>query len=187
MLLKRITVENTSLQSRWSGPTSSRRYSSWKIVKRGQLRPFLSPRLRTTSGLLAQMRGKLSLHLASPTHLDLRSLVGRVFESGDKNGKMLANLVAETRTETVILTIRCTDNDLTSADNNLTSDPASILQEFTNYFGKLYEPVPGPSDAAIQEFLDALDLPILTAEKATLLDWAITTDEIEAAIHSFPA
>lgn len=53
-------------------------------------------------GLLVQMRRELSLHLASATHLDLHSLAGKVFESGNKNGKMLANLVAETRTQTVI-------------------------------------------------------------------------------------
>lgn len=40
--------------------------------------------------LLAQTRLDLSLHMASATHLDLRTVAGRVFESGDKNGKVLA-------------------------------------------------------------------------------------------------
>lgn len=83
-------------------------------------------------GLLAQKRRELSLHLTSSTHLDMRSLASRVFESGDKNGKMLANLVTDLKTQTVISAINC-------ADGTLTTEPSSILQEFTTHFGKLYE------------------------------------------------
>lgn len=38
-------------------------------------------------GMLAQMRRDLSHHMPSATHLDLRSLAGRIFKSRDKNGK----------------------------------------------------------------------------------------------------
>lgn len=86
---------------------------------------------------------------------------------------MQANLVANVRTQTVVSTIGC-------ADNTLTSDPSSILQEFSDYFGTLY-------DVALQEFLSPLNVSALTVEEAVLLDRAITIDEIEATINFFPA
>lgn len=64
--------------------------------------------------------------MASATHWDLRVVAGKVFESGDKNEKMLANLVAENRVQTVVSNICC-------ADDTVTSDPAIILCKFTNF------------------------------------------------------
>lgn len=46
---------------------------------------------------LADARRALFLHLASATHLELGSLAGGIFEFGDKNSELLANLAADSK------------------------------------------------------------------------------------------
>lgn len=59
---------------------------------------------------------------------------------------MLANLVTDLKTQTVISAIVC-------ADGTLTSEPSSILQDFTNYFGEMHEATQCLSDKGLQEFV----------------------------------
>lgn len=129
---------------------------------------------------LAEARRALSLHLASATHLDLNSLAARIFESGDKNSKLLANLVADSKMQTVVSEIR-------GSDGQVISTPEQILNEFRSFYEKLYEAVPGWSEDQRREFLHSLHLPTLWQEDLEFLDKDFTTEEIEAAICSFPS
>lgn len=72
---------------------------------------------------LADARRTLSVHLASAAHFELGSLAGRIFEFGDKNRKLLANLVADSRMQMVVPEICC-------SDGRVVSDPEHIINEF---------------------------------------------------------
>lgn len=54
---------------------------------------------------LAQARRALSLHLSGSTASSERLLRARIFESGDKNRRLLASLVADPKFQTVVPTI----------------------------------------------------------------------------------
>lgn len=113
-------------------------------------------------------------------HSELKSLAGRIFESGDKNGKLLANLMAEFKSQTVVSKIGCTDR-------RTTSDPNDVLNEFSSYYSNLNRALPGGSVTALWEHLSALNLPTLLTADFESLDKDFTVEEVETAIRSFPS
>lgn len=72
---------------------------------------------------LAQARREVILHYTTLTQMDTNLLAGKIFESEDKNGRLLANLVAKPPYQTVV-----------SAAGNLISFPPAILMDFQIFF-----------------------------------------------------
>lgn len=79
---------------------------------------------------LADARRALLLPLTSATHLELGSSAGRLFEFGDKNSKLLANLVADSKMQTVVSEMCC-------SDGRVFSEPEQMLHEFRS-FSKIF-------------------------------------------------
>lgn len=63
---------------------------------------FVSSPTGDNYSTLAQACRELEFHLTSLTHAEAALQAGRLFESGDKNGKLLANLVGDSRHLTVV-------------------------------------------------------------------------------------
>lgn len=94
------------------------------------------------------------------TQTNVRLLTGRIFESGDKNGRLLANLVAEPCFQAVV-------TELISKTGVCLTDPEAILWEF-------------------YVFVSELSLPNLPPEEIESLDTPLSTPEIELAIVLLP-
>lgn len=130
---------------------------------------------------LAQAQRALSLHLSSSTALSERLLKARIFESGDKNGRLLANLVADPKFQTVVPTIH------TAVGGEVTSNPPDILHEFKDYYASLYSSTTSQTPPDHFSYLHELTLTTLTEEDIALLEAEITVEEIKLAIRSLPS
>lgn len=121
---------------------------------------------------MAQARRDLTLHFTTMTHSDAKLLAGRLFESSDKNGSLLANLVAHQHFQMVVPELR-------SSTGDQIVDPTAILHIFYVYYKSLYSQASSPSEVALVEKLRSLSLPFLTAEDVESLDTPISSLEIE--------
>ncbi|XP_077323879.1 vomeronasal type-2 receptor 26-like [Lithobates pipiens] len=78
-----------------------------------------------------------------------------IFEQGDKNGKLLAMLVAEQRVQTNIPCIKNTQGDLLTTQTD-------ILDTFVEYYKTLYAPIPTYDMAELDGELASLQIPRLS-------------------------
>lgn len=102
-----------------------------------------------------------------------------MFAEGDRNGKLLANLVADQRTPVSIPVVR-------GGGGSLLTSPGEILQEFVRFYSSLYSPIPTYDSLELDDLLGSLSMPKLSDTDATLLDDPISILEIEAAMLAFP-
>lgn len=121
----------------------------------------------------------MALHYTELTHTSWTKRAESIFEQGDKNGKLLATLVAEQRLQT---NVPCIRND----QGILLMDPADILDTFVQYYRTLYAPIPTYNVQILETLLSSLDIPMLSEADSTDLEAEITEKEIEIAIRSFP-
>lgn len=126
---------------------------------------------------LVDARRTLSLHFAVAVHLDLNTLAGRIFESGDTNSKLLENLVSDSKMQTVVSEMCC-------SDGRVVSDAEQILNEFRAFYENLYTAVPGWLDERLGEYLQSLNLPTLSQSDLELLERDFTGEEIEASLEN---
>lgn len=93
-----------------------------------------SPSDVTYSSLLGS-RLLLSLHFSDLAHTECSRRAKSLFILGNKNGKLLAMLVAEHRLNSAILVIK------TTGGARLTN-PRDIMKEFVRYYTVVYSPIP---------------------------------------------
>lgn len=68
----------------------------------GAMASFMADTTPENYSSLAHVRRELKLHYTSLVQSDAQRLVTKLFETEDKNGKLLANLVAEPTHQTII-------------------------------------------------------------------------------------
>lgn len=124
---------------------------------------------------LLETRLSVSLHFTNLAHTESRQRGKSIFVEGDKNGKLLANLVADQKAPVSIPVIK-------NAGGVLVTEPDDILNEFVHYFSSLYSPIPSYDSQDLDELLQGLSLPRLSNSDIALLDDSISILEIEAAI-----
>lgn len=83
---------------------------------------------------LLEARRLLALHFTELTHTSWPKMADSFFEQGDKNGKLLAMLVAEQRVQA---NIPC----ITNSQGTLLTDSNDILDTFVDYYRTLYAPI----------------------------------------------
>lgn len=102
----------------------------------------------------------------------------RIFEQGDKTGKLLAWLAKEQSPVSTIARIR-------KNDGTLVSDPAKINACFAEYYSSLYSSRAQYSAKELSDFLDEITLPTLTAAAREGLEAPITLEEVQRALSPF--
>lgn len=128
---------------------------------------------------LAQARRDLNLHLTSLTHAEAALQAGRLFESEDKNGKLLANLVTDSRHRMVV-------SEMLSDTGGSFTDPSDILNAFQVFFQSLYHEGPPPDLSSLLDTLRSFSLLSLSTEEAVSLYADTSVTEIAKAINSPP-
>lgn len=109
----------------------------------------------------------------------IRKLKEKHFELGDKPDKLLARQLKGVQADRAI-------HKISSATRQLITDPKLINNEFFNFFSQLYTSKSKPTDSALDEFLDSLNIPTLNDSAKLELESDITLEEIKIAIRSFP-
>lgn len=104
----------------------------------------------------------------------------RVFEQGERTGRMLAWLSKEHTISTQVANVR--DNS-----GRLLTDPGEINSSFASYYADLYSSKVRYSQAELHSYLDSIELPTLFAEAQTCLDAPFTLKEIRSAVESMQA
>lgn len=102
-----------------------------------------------------------------------------LFDAGDKNGKLLAMLTADTYMPTVVPCVY-------GADGILRSSAEEVLQTFVDFYKSLYSPIPPYVNTALLGFSEGLNMSALSDETRLSLDAPFTGEVVALAIDSFP-
>lgn len=102
---------------------------------------------------LLEARRKLTLHYSDLAQTSLVKRVESLFDQGDKNGKLLALLVADRRAQTGIPCIKSMQGVLVT----------EIMVTFVQYYSMLYVQIPTYSKAEQEQLLAPMSLPTLSA------------------------
>lgn len=113
----------------------------------------------STSSLteLQMARRALLVHFQNLIQCNCRNKAEELFEKGDKNGKLLAYLTAETQTHAAIPCVY-------SLEGNIVSDREGIMQAFVAYYADLYSAIPPYDQQVLTDLLGPLQIPVLPDE-----------------------
>lgn len=101
----------------------------------------------------------------------------RIFEQGERTGRLLAWLSREQAATTSVANIK-------EASGRLLSDPRDINRCFASYYEDLYSSRVQYSADELQTYIDAIELPCLSVAARQRLDAPLTLKEIQTAIGS---
>lgn len=96
----------------------------------------------------------------------------RIFEQGDKTGRLLAWISREQSLVSTIARLR-------RSDGTLVSDPVKINACFAEYYSALYSSRVQYSQKELGHFLDGVAFPVLTTAAKERLDAPITLEEVQ--------
>lgn len=102
----------------------------------------------------------------------------KLFEQGEKTGKLLACLVHSEDRPTVVITLH-------GPGGQQITDPHSVTSMFREFFADLYKTKVTDSTDSRTAFLHSITLPQLKSDQVDLLEAPLTTDKIATAIASF--
>lgn len=98
----------------------------------------------------------------------------RLYESGDRAGKLLAWLSRKEREANWV-------NQIEEAGTRHTTAPA-IVEAFAHHYTNLYAAQLTTGENSIDDYLKAIDMPTLQTEDSAALEAEITLEEVSAAI-----
>lgn len=101
----------------------------------------------------------------------------KIFEQGEKTGRLLAWLAKEQSITPTIARIAATDG-------TIKTDPVDINTCFMEFYSNLYSSRAEYSVEELSGFLDEVEFPTLTTEDRQLLDSPITIEEVQLALGS---
>lgn len=127
----------------------------------------------------ALIAAQRNLELAQTTVTRKRLLYAnqRVFDQGDKNGKVLAYLAKTTYASTLVPRIQINTDFYIS-------EPEDIAREFAKFYADLYSSRAQYTETELDQFLSDVPFPRLSQADASLLDGPITVGEVAEAIGS---
>lgn len=100
---------------------------------------------------------------------------GFLYEHGEKAGRLLAHQLKSRTASQQIKQIRTSSGELTIV-------PSVINDTFKNYYSNLYTSEASNTDTYRTEFLDNLEFPSITPDKANIMDQPLKISEITDAI-----
>lgn len=121
----------------------------------------------------------LTMLLSDLTQTSLVKRAESLFDQGDKNGKLLAILVADQRAQNNIPCIKIDQGVLVT-------DHSDIMDIFVQFYFKLYAQLPAYSEEELERLLSCLSMRTLLDIDRDLFEADITEDEIEVAIRGVP-
>lgn len=130
-----------------------------------------------TYDTLQALHHEIALLRATATRKLLLSQSQRIFEQGERSGKLLAWLAKDPSTIAHIANIK---DDM----GQLLADPAMINARFAQFYELLYTSKTDYTIDTLQHFLGQIDFPVLSEEKKSKLDAPITLKEVQTAISS---
>lgn len=101
----------------------------------------------------------------------------RIFEQGDKPGRLLAWISKEQSPVSTIARLR-------RDDGTMVTDPVNINVCFTEFYAALYSSRAHYSPEELKNFLDEVTFPVLTEAARESLDATITLAEVQQALGS---
>lgn len=116
---------------------------------------------------LEQARTALNICLTTKAEKHLRWTNRKFFTWWDRPGSLLARKHTPKHSHVALPKIRL-------SSGNLSQYPHKVLQEFQDFYTKLYNPSKGHIPVSINNFLHILSLPSLTESHRELLDQPIT-------------
>ncbi len=118
-------------------------------------------------------------NLLSTKHIENLLIKSRhkIYEHGEKIGKVLAHQLRQQNAERSILTI---NNDLGIKLTN----PVEINQRFREYYSQLYTSESSKDESLFDSFFNKLNLPTIDQESTLNLESPLSVDEIMRAIAS---
>lgn len=130
-----------------------------------------------TYDAMQSLHREISLMRIETTKKQLLAQSQRIFEQGEKTGRLLAWLARERSSSLHIVHIR----DDTGV---LRSDPIGINDQFARYYEHLYTSKATFTRESLQTFLNQIEFPQLSDEARNTLDAPITVKEVQAAVES---
>lgn len=103
----------------------------------------------------------------------------RVFEHGEKAGKLLAYLVHVEDRPPVVITLHLPSDEHVS-------EPRLVARQFREFFQHLYTSTAPGDSSGMLAFLDKVEFPQLTADQVAQLKAPLDSDEIAEALARFP-
>lgn len=119
----------------------------------------------------------VSLIRTSLTKLHLLHQSQRIFEQGEKSGRLLAWLSREYSSPVSIPRIQ-------SSDGEILTDSSQIIEQFAAYYQELYRSRVRFTESELQAYLEGIDLPYLTDATRERLDGPLTLKELQIAVKS---
>lgn len=120
---------------------------------------------------------ELFLHIVEQTKKSMLFTKQKIFEYGNKNGRLLAWLTKNQTAFTHIASIR-------NANGQLLSCPEDINAESMKFFREVYTSRAQFTPLELQEYLDAIPFPSLSEEHRNLLEGDFSLEEVQTAIGS---
>lgn len=117
----------------------------------------------------------VNLLRASATKVRLLHQSQRIFEQGERNGRLLAWLSREHSSPTSI-------SRILSPDGEILTEASQINDRFASYYRDLYSSRAQHTEQELCTYLDQVDLPCLTDSVREQLDSPLTLTEIQAAV-----
>lgn len=102
----------------------------------------------------------------------------KLFEHGERAGKLLAYLVHSDDRPPVVISLH-------GDDGILLTDPPEVTAKFRDFFAELYTSRTPNERDSMNHFLENIPFPRLTEDQISMLDAPLTTDEIAEALAGF--
>lgn len=99
----------------------------------------------------------------------------KVFENGERSGKLLAYLAHLDNKPPVVVS-------LLDSDGNIPTDPPKVAAKLKSFYNTLYTSQSLHSAQDIRDYLQTIQFPHLTADQLKMLEAPITTDDITTAL-----
>lgn len=130
-----------------------------------------------TYDTMQSLHREISLLRIETTRKQLLAQSQRIFEQGEKTGRMLAWLAKERSPSMHIAHIK-------DDEGMIHSDSGDINRQFTQYYQRLYTSRVSFDEEDLCTFLDRIDFPQLTTEARNKLEEPITLKEVQLAVTS---
>lgn len=127
--------------------------------------------------LRTELQTKFDLLSTHQIERQLQMSKSRFYMHGDKSGKLLASQLRGLKAKQFITKIKM-ENGI------ITSDYSEINATFKNYYSQLYTSEYPNDSTSADDFLNSLNIPLISSENKLKLDEPISKEEIAAAISS---
>lgn len=128
-----------------------------------------------TYDALQSLHREISLMRVETTKKQILAQSQRIFEQGERTGRLLACLAKERSSQSHIAHIK-------DDRGKLCSDPADINEQFAKYYKQLYTSTNTSTSEDLHSFLNQIEFPQFSDAARSALDAPITLKEVQMAV-----